>query len=113
MMLAIINQPFSATLIYVTGFDLKIKLDYLQPRQVWTLFQQVIAEQGIKLTQKTWWEQRLNSYHNLTPGDFSTVIRQNRLSYKKLEPDLLLAGLKNESRFKIGNKRGIGFTASF
>lgn len=96
----------------IRRFDLKIKLDYLHPKQAWTLFRQVIAEQGLKLTQKAWWEQQLNSYHNLTPGDFSTVVRQNRLSAEKLRPDLLLAGLKNESQFKTGNKRGIGFTAS-
>jgi transitional endoplasmic reticulum ATPase len=97
----------------IRRFDLKIKLDYMQVEQVWNLFHQVLKEQGSRLTQRPKWKIQLSSYHNLTPGDFATVVRQNRLSSQKLGPAQLFEGLKNESDFKsAGNQRGIGFSAN-
>lgn len=97
----------------IRRFDLKIKLDYLKPEQLWTLFRQVVKEQGGRLTQQVKWKQELSHYHNLTPGDFATIVRQNRLSSEKLGPAQLFEGLKNESEFKGGgNHRGIGFAAN-
>ena len=97
----------------IRRFDLKIKLDYLKPEQLWTLFRQVVKEQGGRLTQQAKWKQQLSHYHNLTPGDFATIVRQNRLSSEKLGPAQLFEGLKNESEFKGGgNYRGIGFAAN-
>jgi SpoVK/Ycf46/Vps4 family AAA+-type ATPase len=97
----------------IRRFDLKIKLDYLQQDQAWTLFRQVVKEQGSRLTRHAWCKQQLSHFNNLTPGDFATVVRQNRLSSKKLAPALLLEGLMKESEFKTGKKRGIGFAADF
>jgi len=107
----------------IRRFDLKIKLDYCQAEQVWRLFKQVLKqaskEQGShfapKKAEKLIWKQQLYLYHNLTPGDFATVVRQNRLSAEPLNSTHLLEGLKQESEFKSGEKnhRGIGFSAKF
>ena len=96
----------------IRRFDLKIKLDYLLPDQVWSLFKQILKNKGIKLKDKSFLKQELNSLNNLTPGDFSTVVRQNRLSNFKLEPTQLVTALKKESQFKMSKTRGIGFTAN-
>ena len=94
-------------------FDFKIHFDYLRPDQSWILFQQVLKDSGVALSAKKSWKSKLTSYHNLTPGDFATVIRQNRLCKEAINADLLLAGLSRESGFKQTNKpSGIGFMAN-
>jgi len=99
----------------IRRFDLKIKLDYMTPEQSFILFKQVIKEHNKQFTQKALWKQKLSAYHNLTPGDFATVIRQNRLSAENISPAILFEGLVQESQFKSGevNHRGIGFAAHF
>jgi SpoVK/Ycf46/Vps4 family AAA+-type ATPase len=98
----------------IRRFDLKIKLNYMKQNQVWNLFRQVIAEQGNRLTQQTKWKSQLSNFHNLTPGDFVTVIRQNRLFSEQLGVHQLFEGLKNESEFKKDSgQRSIGFAANF
>ena len=65
-------------------FDLKIKLDYLKPDQAWTLFRQVVKEQGGRLTQPSKWKQQLSYYHNLTPGDFATICSPKSFILRKI-----------------------------
>ncbi len=56
-------------------------------------------------------QQQLVRYSNLTPGDFATVVRRNRLSSGPLTPLRLLEGLARESRLKQRNhSKPIGFT---
>lgn len=94
-------------------FDFKIHFDYLNVNQSWILFQQILKEQGIAISAKNSWKKKLSSYNNLTPGDFATVVRQNRLCKEPIDADLLLTGLTRESAFKQTNKSsGIGFMAS-
>ena len=66
-------------------------------------------------TKQAVWQQKLSVFHNLTLGDFASVVRQNRLSAESLSPEVLFEGLKQESDFKSGDSqhRGIGFAASF
>ena len=94
-------------------FDLKIQFDFLEADQAWRLFRQVIEDQGTSLRSQRSWQNRLAPLENLTPGDFATVVRQNRLSADSLTPHVLLKGLTRESTFKAGQRcRGIGFTAA-
>lgn len=96
----------------IRRFDLKIKMDYLQPEQVWLMFQQVLSERNEKISRKKWWKQQLAIFNNLTPGDFATVVRQNRLSSHQFDANKLYEGIKSESLFKSDNKRSIGFMAA-
>ena len=94
-------------------FDFKIHFDYLRPDQSWILFQQILKDNGAALSSKKSWKSKLSSYHNLTPGDFATVVRQNRLCKEPMDAGLLLAGLSRESDFKQTDKStGIGFMAN-
>ncbi len=94
-------------------FDLKIKFDYLNRAQRWTLFREVIRSQGKRMRYSDILKKRLDQLGNLTPGDFATVVRQNRLSKDRLTPARLLDALVRESKFKRdGPATEIGFTAS-
>jgi len=93
-------------------FDLKIRFDYLKPEQSWILFRQVLEDQGTLPTAIDEWRQQMTRFSNLTPGDFATVVRRQRLSSEKLTAELLLHELTAEVSFKRdGGLRGIGFTA--
>ena len=97
----------------IRRFDFKIGFDYLKPSQSWLLFREVLKSQGTILSKSHTLRKRLESYSNLTPGDFATVMRQRRLSGDTLTPEALLQGLTTESRFKTTKlARGIGFTAN-
>jgi transitional endoplasmic reticulum ATPase len=92
-------------------FDLKIKFDYLRPEQTWRLFQKVIQSQGRGRSDDRL-QHQLALYSNLTPGDFATVVRRNRLSAGPLTPQTLLGLLVREVRTKDqGRSKPIGFTA--
>ncbi len=92
-------------------FDYKIKFGHLKPGQAWALFNEVISSHGRgRLDDRC--HQKLARYSNLTPGDFATVVRRNRLAASPLTPQRLLEGLAREARFKDRNRsKGIGFTA--
>jgi SpoVK/Ycf46/Vps4 family AAA+-type ATPase len=93
-------------------FDIKIKFDYLNREQRWTLFREVIKAQGQRMRNARALKTRLDQLGNLTPGDFATVVRQNRLANAALTPAGLLDALVQEAKFKRdGQGTGIGFTA--
>lgn len=97
----------------IRRFDFKINFDYLRPDQSWILFQQILKDQGVIISSKPSWKAKLSRYNNLTPGDFATVVRQNRLSKEAIDAGLLLTGLTRESDFKQTNKTsGMGFMAN-
>lgn len=81
-------------------FDLKIKFDFLKTKQAWDLFHSIFSEKGVKLSSKKFWQGELAKYHSLTPGDFATVVRKNRISGMELCPESLLKGLVEEMAFK-------------
>ena len=94
-------------------FDFKIKLNYLQLEQTWKLFCNTLGWSKKRSTQNSSWQQRLSAYNNLTPGDFANVLRQHRLSSRKLTADDLMSGLEKESTFKLASNHSkeIGFHA--
>lgn len=96
----------------IRRFDLKIKFDYLQPEQAWRLFQQVLKEMQVSIKNKKRWQTELGNLKQLTPGDFATVVRQNRFKSAKLHAGTLLESLSVENGFKQQSQsRGIGFNA--
>ena len=92
-------------------FDFKIKFDYLQPKEAWALFDQVLKENGGRIGKnRLVWKKRLEKLDNLTPGDFATVVRQYRVTGQSLDAKALFAALEQESLAKPGaNGRSIGF----
>ncbi|HHS83579.1 MAG TPA: AAA family ATPase, partial [Gammaproteobacteria bacterium] len=96
----------------IRRFDLKIRFDYLTPEHAWILFRQTLSDQGTAESPRAPHRERLSRLPNLTPGDFATAIRQNRLTGEPLTPSRLLERLERESRFKNRrHSRGIGFCA--
>ena len=94
-------------------FDLKIKFDFLKPKQSWQLFSSLLTEQGVTFTRKEHWQRELAKYSSLTPGDFATVVRKSRISSVHLSPESLLGDLAKEAIFKrSGSERRIGFLAA-
>jgi len=94
-------------------FDLKIKFDYLKPKQAWILFEQTLEDAGISNieNEKTYKEQ-VKALQGVTPGDFATAIKQNRFTPKKLTAEYLLEALIREIKFKqYGAFKEIGFMA--
>ena len=93
-------------------FDFKIKLSYLKPSQAWLLFCETLDTLEDSIPDHNDLRTRLKAFKNLTPGDFATIVRQNRLSGDRLAPEALLYGLARESNFKAPKpRRSIGFTA--
>ncbi len=94
-------------------FDLKIKFDFLKPKQLWRLFSFLLTEQGVKIVRKEHWQRELAKYPSLTPGDFATVARKSRISSQHFSPENLLEGLADEASFKKSeSKPSIGFLAT-
>ncbi len=93
-------------------FDLKIHFDYLRPEQSWRLFREVLKAQGARKPAKTQWLPRLAELDRLTPGDFATLVRRQRLAPGDLTALELYNGLFRESSFKTPNPGNpIGFAA--
>lgn len=96
----------------IRRFDVKIKFDYLLPEQAWQLFRQILQDMKVPLKNKKHLQTELAKLQQLTPGDFATVVRQNRLKSAKLNAESLIQGLSLENSFKQESQsRGIGFTA--
>jgi SpoVK/Ycf46/Vps4 family AAA+-type ATPase len=97
----------------IRRFDFKIRLSYLKPSQAWLLFCETLNTVEASIPGGNDLQARLETFKNLTPGDFATIVRQNRLSGDQLTPETLLHGLASESRFKAPKTcRSIGFTAN-
>jgi hypothetical protein len=93
-------------------FDLKVRFVYLRPEQAWKLFRSVLNEQGVRVPRKADWLPRLARLERLTPGDFLTLVRRQRLALGRMAAASLFASLRGESAFKSGREgRGIGFAA--
>ena len=94
-------------------FDLKIHFGYLKAEQAWSLFTRTLELMEIKDQRKlAGLRQRLRELRNLTPGDFATVIRQQRVFAKRYSAEDLLQAIEAESKAKEdGSRRAIGFVA--
>ena len=89
-------------------FDLKVKLDYLRAPQAWALLQRHCAQIGLAAPSAAP-QTRLNRLHQITPGDFAAVLRQQH--FRPLpSADALVAALEVECGLKNGGARNrIGF----
>ena len=89
-------------------FDLKVKLDYLRAPQAWALLQRHCVQLGLAAPSAAL-RTRLDRLHQLTPGDFAAVLRQQRLRPLP-SADALVAALEIECALKNGGARNsIGF----
>ena len=94
----------------IRRFDFKIKFDYMSPEQAWNMFVQVLLEQGNDTCQNpVSFKQALRKLDRLTPGDFTTVVRQTQALGKVMTPALLLEGLVKECQAKPNFSRPMGF----
>jgi AAA+ superfamily predicted ATPase len=88
-------------------FDLKVKFDFLQPAQAAELLRRYCLQLGFALPQ-TDEMARLTQLRVLTPGDFATVIRQNR--FRPISSTAaLIDALEAECSVKQTASLGIGF----
>ena len=93
-------------------FDYKVRFNYLNPDQRWTLFEDVLQQFGGEPPEKGTWTRRLAPMNQLTPGDFAVAYRQFYLKTVPSSAEALCQILEKECRLKEGAHRGIGFTAS-
>lgn len=94
-------------------FDFKIAFSYLKPSQTWEMFRQTLKKQRLKLSAKEAdsMQQHLRRIDNLTPGDFNTVLRKQRLLGGFSTALQLLAALEQEAKLKPGANKTIGFVS--
>ena len=94
-------------------FDFKIAFSYLKSSQAWKMFRQTLKKQGLKVSAKEAdsAQQRLRRIDNLTPGDFNTVLRKQRLLGGFSTARQLLAALEQEAKLKPGANKTIGFVS--
>ena len=91
-------------------FDLKIKFDYMTEQQAWMMFKQVMLDKEVVLSDENRWERRISTLKGLTPGDFTTVVRQFNYQPAEWSPGLLYEGLQRELGFKDDSSlKSIGF----
>ena len=89
-------------------FDLKIHFDYLQPEQAWSLFQEVLKNEDEEIQPEL--QQEIASIGRITPGDFATVLRRERIMGRALDAEQLVSELSRECKLKKGaTSRPIGF----
>lgn len=88
-------------------FDLKVKFDYLLPRQGWELLGRHCEALGLPPPGEAL-RARLGSLQALTPGDFAVVVRQHTLRGLAGAADFISA-LEGECALKEGSRRGPGF----
>ena len=88
-------------------FDLKIKFDYLQPRQSRLLLQSYCNSLNLDIPDKVLGA-RLSRLHNLTPGDFAAVMRRHQFK-PVCSARAMVTALEEECSLKENFKRPIGF----
>ena len=88
-------------------FDLKIRFDYLDAAQAQALFRDALATLGLPADPMA--EARVGRLGQLTPGDFTAVLRQLRLA-PATTPMAFAGLLAREGQLKHGGpRRAIGF----
>ena len=89
-------------------FALKVKFDFLRPRQAWRLFCEHCARLGFTLREPECLRMELGRLRNLTPGDFAAVIGRHKFLPLPSALELQRA-LARECDMKEGGGHGIGF----
>ncbi len=92
-------------------FDCKIAFNALNPDQAWRMFLSALAQNNLTLTRQETesLNKRLLRLHNLTPGDYDTVLRKQCLFNVTPNPLQLLEALEKECAAKPDSQRPIGF----
>jgi len=89
-------------------FDFKLKFDYLKPDQAWRLFERLCQSHGSGTPDNSV-KAAFEGLVSLTPGDFATVARQNRLRPARSPMDVF-ERLQQECKLKkAGGRAKIGF----
>lgn len=88
-------------------FDLKVKFDYLLPRQAWDLLCRYCDVLGLPAPGAAL-STRLGRLRTLTPGDFAVIARQRPLRGLACPADFISA-LEAECALKEGPRSGLGF----
>lgn len=88
-------------------FDLKVKFDFMQAKQVWALFCRYCKELYLSKPDSQQ-QEKLLYLQQVTPGDFATIMRQKYLRSIN-SPDELLAALEAECALKGNGRSSIGF----
>ena len=90
-------------------FDYKIRLDYLQPEQVWKMFTGCMTRLGIQIGDVEGSRRSLARLNRVTPGDFALLERRHRTN-PFLRSSSVIDVLRTEVAHKEGTSRRIGFT---
>jgi len=94
-------------------FDFKVKFDYLNPEQRWTLFQQESRRLGSNLPRDhqalQGLKDQVHRLTKLTPGDFAVLNRQVAVLGRISKPEQMLAVLTQECLAKGESFAKIGF----
>lgn len=88
-------------------FDLKVKFDFILPSQAWGLLLDNCSQLGITKPSDNL-KPELNRLKNVTPGDYSAVVRRHRFQ-PLTTAQAMVSALKAECDLKEGNKNTIGF----
>ena len=88
-------------------FDIKIRFDYLLPKQSRSLLESYCSTLNLDTPDKAL-RARLGRLYNLTPGDFAAVMRRHRFNPVSSAADIVTA-LEEECGLKENFKRPIGF----
>ena len=86
-------------------FDLKLEFSYLKPNQAWDLFKSECKTIGLNNISENF-RKSVESISLLTPGDFATVIRQNRFNpidnvkdfIKRLQEEVAVKNIDNTKK---------------
>ncbi len=95
---------------FMRRFDMKIRFNYLTPKQCSLMFKSLLKDAGLssRLTGSTC--KQLEALGSLTPGDFVTAQRRMRFSGQEWNQKALLSALAHEAECKnINEGRPIGF----
>lgn len=89
-------------------FDYKIRLDYLQPEQVWQMFLDGLKRLGIELDRDASCRRSLAELRQVTPGDFAVISRRHLINPFS-SATAVIDALRAETAHKEGVTRRIGF----
>lgn len=90
-------------------FAFKMRFDYLNPAQRWTLFQSELARMGYGLCDEEHWQKRLCQLNKLTPGDFAVAAKQFSILDSPATAESLYQKLLEECKIKGASTHRFGF----
>jgi SpoVK/Ycf46/Vps4 family AAA+-type ATPase len=90
-------------------FAFKLKFDYLNAEQRWSMFRQEFERLGGELSTATAWEKQVRNLSKLTPGDFAVAARQFAILNSPANAGDLYSQLLEECKVKGGTTGKIGF----